>query len=141
MVLFSLFVGPADGAVEGSVAFAFIERVAFEAFLVEEVVYDLVCGYVSPKLVYRVELAWSIQFPRDAASWYAWFPRTLFDSFKSFAAASGVVHPSMTSFSRSTLLRRHASITSSEGLAPWEYVSICKDDVVASLSMEMEAVS
>lgn len=32
-----------DGAVEGGVAFDSIEGVAFEVFLVEEDIYDLVC--------------------------------------------------------------------------------------------------
>lgn len=38
-----MFVGPAHGGVKRSVPFAFVNRVAFETFLVEKIVYDFVC--------------------------------------------------------------------------------------------------
>ena len=45
----------ADGAVEGCVSFDSIEGVAFEVFLVEEDVYDLVCKRVSFFLSFNVK--------------------------------------------------------------------------------------
>ena len=64
------------------------------------------------------KVAKDVQFPFEAASWYAKLPSTVFVSFSNLATCSSLPAFDINSCRSSVLPRRHASISCSDGEAP-----------------------